>query len=134
MSWICLSILSMKQKENQLYLQLLPVYATHAKPKPWAPDLSFILVLSVQTISTTTAWRETSSKWTFFNLYYFLYEIYEYTFSLFLNLLFAWLLWLLCLMVYQPFRLFNAKAILLEEQLWYYLTHSWEDKGVHTFP
>ena len=32
------------------------------------------------------------------------------------------------------FRLFNAKAILLEEQLWYYLTHSWEDKGVHTLP
>ena len=32
------------------------------------------------------------------------------------------------------FRLFNAKAILLEEQLWYYLTHSWEDKRVHTFP
>ena len=32
------------------------------------------------------------------------------------------------------FGLFNVKAILLEEQLWYYLTHSWEDKGVHTFP
>ena len=32
------------------------------------------------------------------------------------------------------FRLFNAKAILLEEQEWYYLTHSWWDKGVHTFP
>ncbi len=34
------------------------------------------------------------------------------------------------------FRLFNAnaKAIVLEEQLWYYLTHSLEDKGVHTFP
>ena len=31
-------------------------------------------------------------------------------------------------------RLFNAKAILLEEQQSYYLTHSWEDKGVHTFP
>ena len=30
--------------------------------------------------------------------------------------------------------LFNAKAILQEEQLWYYLTHSWEVKGVHTFP
>ena len=29
-------------------------------------------------------------------------------------------------------RLFNASC--LEEQLWYYLTHSWEDKGVHTFP
>ena len=29
--------------------------------------------------------------------------------------------------------LFNAKAILLEPQ-WCYLTHSWEDKGVHTFP
>ena len=32
------------------------------------------------------------------------------------------------------FRLFNAKAILQEEQLWYYLIHSWENKGVHTFP
>ena len=31
-------------------------------------------------------------------------------------------------------RLFKAKAILLEEQQWYYLIHSWEDKGVHTFP
>ena len=31
------------------------------------------------------------------------------------------------------FRLFNAKAILLEEQ-WYYSTHSWEGEGVHTFP
>ena len=30
------------------------------------------------------------------------------------------------------FMLYNAKAILLEEP--YYLTHSWEDKGVHTFP
>ena len=30
--------------------------------------------------------------------------------------------------------LFNAKALLLEEQQWYYLTLSWEDKGVHTFP
>ena len=30
-------------------------------------------------------------------------------------------------------RLFNAKVILLEEQSWYYLTHSWEDTGVHTF-
>ena len=28
--------------------------------------------------------------------------------------------------------LFNPKAILLEKQ--YYLTHSWEDKGVHNFP
>ena len=34
----------------------------------------------------------------------------------------------------NPCRLFNAKAIPLEEQYWYYLTHSWEDKGVHTFP
>ena len=30
------------------------------------------------------------------------------------------------------FSLFNGKAILLEGQN--YLTHSWEDKGVHTFP
>ena len=31
-------------------------------------------------------------------------------------------------------RLFNAKAILREEKWCYYLTHSWKDKGVHTFP
>ena len=30
--------------------------------------------------------------------------------------------------------LFNAKSILLDEQKWYYLTHSWEDGGSHTFP
>ena len=27
-----------------------------------------------------------------------------------------------------------TKAILLEEQQRYYLTHSWENKGVNTFP
>ena len=42
--------------------------------------------------------------------------------------------WVLRLMAYQLCGLFNAKAILREEQWWYYLTHSWEDKGVHTFP
>ena len=30
--------------------------------------------------------------------------------------------------------LFNAKSILLEGHIWYYLTYRWEDKGVHTFP
>ena len=25
------------------------------------------------------------------------------------------------------------KPILREEQKWYYLTHSWEDEGVHAF-
>ena len=44
------------------------------------------------------------------------------------------LVWFLCLMAYQP-SLFNAKAILLEEQWWFCnLTHSWEDKGVRNFP
>ena len=33
----------------------------------------------------------------------------------------------------NPRRLFDAKSILLEEQQRYYLTHRWEDKGVHTF-
>ena len=37
-------------------------------------------------------------------------------------------------MAYQPLLLFNAKAILLEKQQWYYLTNSEEDTGVHTFP
>ena len=32
------------------------------------------------------------------------------------------------------FRLFNAKAILLEEQELHYLTNGWDDKIVHTFP
>ena len=30
--------------------------------------------------------------------------------------------------------LFNAKAILIEEQWCCYLIHSWEEKGVHIFP
>ena len=29
-------------------------------------------------------------------------------------------------------RLLKTKAILLEEQVWYYLIHSWEDKVVYT--
>ena len=40
------------------------------------------------------------------------------------------LVWFLCLMAHQ---LFNAKAFLQEQSL-YYLTHRWEDKRVHTFP
>ena len=36
-------------------------------------------------------------------------------------------------MAYQLFFGY-LMPILLEEQLWDYLTHSWEDKGVHTFP
>ena len=43
------------------------------------------------------------------------------------------MIWFLCLMAYQPCRLCNAEAILLEEQMWYYLTHSREDKGLNTF-
>ena len=34
----------------------------------------------------------------------------------------------------NPRGLFNAKAILPEEQQWCHLTHSCEDKGDHTFP
>ena len=30
--------------------------------------------------------------------------------------------------------LYNTEAILVKEQLWYYLTYSWRDKGVHAFP
>ena len=30
--------------------------------------------------------------------------------------------------------LFNDKAILVEEQSWYYSTNSWWDKRIHTFP
>ena len=37
-------------------------------------------------------------------------------------------------MAYEASWLFIAKAILLEKEQWYYLTHSWEDKGVHAFP
>ena len=31
-------------------------------------------------------------------------------------------------------ELFNAKAILLGKRQCYYLTHSWDDEGVYTFP
>ena len=44
----------------------------------------------------------------------------------------SWFLWFKG--ISTLFSLFNAKAILLEEQYWYYLTHSWEDKGVNIFP
>ena len=30
--------------------------------------------------------------------------------------------------------LFNVKAILVEEHQWFYLIHSWGDKGIYTFP
>ena len=41
----------------------------------------------------------------------------------------------LCLMAYQHLWLFNAKAILIEGQLWYYLTYSERVyKRVCTFP
>ena len=50
-----------------------------------------------------------------------------FIYSLFNRL--VWFLWHINLC-----RLFNAKSIPLEEEYWYYLTYSWEDKGVHTFP
>ena len=37
-------------------------------------------------------------------------------------------------MAYQPLWLFNAKAILVEEQKWYYSNHSWKDREFGTFP
>ena len=36
-------------------------------------------------------------------------------------------------MAYQPSFLFNAEAILREDQLWYYLTYDRRSKGVHIF-
>ena len=38
-----------------------------------------------------------------------------------------------CLMAHQIRGLFNAKVMLLEEQQYCYLTHSWDDKGIHAF-
>ena len=43
----------------------------------------------------------------------------------------------LCIMTYQPscvdMSLYNAKSILVEKQLWYYLTFIWSRKEVDTF-
>ena len=36
--------------------------------------------------------------------------------------------------LFNGIKLFNDRSILLEKQLWCYLTHSWENKRVHTFP
>ena len=54
----------------------------------------------------------------------------------FIILLQGWfgLVWFLWLWHINLCGLFNAKAILVKEQLWYYLTYSWEDKGIYTFP
>ena len=43
------------------------------------------------------------------------------------------MIWFLYLMAYKP-SLFNAQGILTEEQQLNYLTHSWKNKEVHTFP
>ena len=40
---------------------------------------------------------------------------------------------ILCLTAYQSLWVLNSKSILRKERLWYYLTHSWEYKGVHAF-
>ena len=36
--------------------------------------------------------------------------------------------------IYLSIYLYIYLCVFQEEQLWYYLTHSWEDKWVHTFP
>ena len=40
----------------------------------------------------------------------------------------------MCVCVYWHINLHKAKAILVEEQKWYYLIHSWRNKRVHAFP
>ena len=44
-----------------------------------------------------------------------------------------YLVWFLCLMAYQPWRIIIMPNVLLEEQLWYYLTHRWGTRGVLPF-
>ena len=49
----------------------------------------------------------------------------------------SYFIWFICLFVSWHINLLgllNDKFILQEEQKWYYLTHRWEDNGVHTFP
>ena len=36
--------------------------------------------------------------------------------------------------IYQPSRLLNTKAILVEEEQWFYLIDIWKNKGFHAFP
>ena len=43
------------------------------------------------------------------------------------------LVWFLSLLAYQPSWVSQCQAILIEKQLWYFLTHSYRDKRVHTF-
>ena len=62
-------------------------------------------------------------------------HIYIYMYMYIHTYMVGWLVGLLSLFngISTFVRLFNAKAIILEEQQWCYLTHSWEDKGIHTF-
>ena len=42
--------------------------------------------------------------------------------------------WLLEFTILYFSGLYICSAVVEEQQQWYYLTHSWEDKGVRTFP
>ena len=44
------------------------------------------------------------------------------------------LVWFLCLSTSVGYLMPKPSFFFLEEQQWYYVTHSCEDKGVHTFP
>ena len=46
----------------------------------------------------------------------------------------AWLKFKLTSRWQYNMHIFNAKYILVEEQLWYYLIHSNGDKGIQAFP
>ena len=83
--------------------------------------------------------RKTERKNTYIYIYIYIY-IYMYVCMyvwFFIEYIYIYIYTQWCLLfngISTLFRSFNAKAILLEEQKRYYLTHSWEDKGVHTFP
>ena len=72
----------------------------------------------------------------FFNLYIIMIQLFyvkSKNSTLYLNFC---VFWFCCLMVYQPLCIFffNTKVILVEEQQWYYLIHSFFlEGGTHIF-
>ena len=71
-------------------------------------------VLSIQLDDDDNEWSEKNRKWSENDFDF--YKKYSST-----NILG----WFLC---------FNGISIFVEEQQWHYLTHSWMDKEVYTFP
>ena len=110
-----------REKENLIPpWHLLDIHLTGAH-KVKAVLFLDILCMSLPVVNTSNHMFYTHESVSFYFCLHIFFVVKNKTISIFSGL-------------YNLRGLFNANVILLEEQQWFYLTHSWEDKGVHTFP